>query len=185
MTTIDQVTSIPDNAGKREMAIIRLGKLALVAIIVFAAAIAFFAMQDWVDFELFQTNGTDIKAVTGIGDGYFVVLLAAVMILAAGAVLIRPQLTLVALPVIGAASVTAFVVAGYTLTTEWKAAGGDGTGAFILEGNPTVAPYAICGLAAATGIIAASLATFRAAYSRKSLTSPESETTLKQLEDAS
>jgi hypothetical protein len=123
-----------------------------------AGAIVILALQPWVDFGFAETKGTDAEAATGISDGWFVAGLAAFIVLLIGGVIFGPRLAPGLLPMIAVAAVGILAIAGFDTVTSWQASGFHPENPGILvqaEGDPTIAPYAIAGLAVAIAISAA------------------------------
>jgi hypothetical protein len=156
----------PGVPNEGELKLIRAGQTVLMLMAVAAVAMIILAFQSWIDFGIVKTRGTDADALTGISDGYFVVALAAVVLVAAAGILARPRWTPALLPAIGAAMVAAFAIAGYDTATGWHTAGVDSNGAFILNGSPMAAPYAIAALAVTIAVLASVLAALRAGHTR-------------------
>ena len=165
-----ELSSVQDDLGppaefaftRGDQAINRGGQAALVMIAAGALAMILLAFQPWVDFGLVEIDGIDSEALSGLSDGYIVAGLGGIILASAIAILSRPRWTLVLLPTIAVAAVAILVIAGYNAATSWHIAGIDGQGAFIDEGDPTFAPYAIAVIATAIAIVASVLAAVRA-----------------------
>jgi hypothetical protein len=161
---VDLPASGVSNEG--ELRLIRAGQTVLMLMAVAEVVMIILAFQSWIDFGIVKTRGTDADALTGISDGYFVVALAAVVLVAAAGILTRPRWTPGLLPVIGASMVAVFAIAGYDVATAWHTAGVDANGAFVLNGSPMAAPYAIAALAVTIAVLASVLAALRASHTR-------------------
>jgi hypothetical protein len=127
-------------------------------ITVAAGASVVLAFLQWVDFGITETRGTDADAATGISDGWFVAGLGIAIVLLAGGVLFRQQMSFVLLPMIAIAAIVILGIAGFDSVTNWHAAGvnRDNPGIFVQsQGDPTVVPYAISALAILIALSAA------------------------------
>jgi len=127
-------------------------------ITVAAGTIVVLAFLQWVDFGIAEIRGTDAAAATGISDGWFVAGLGTAIVLLAGGVLFKQQISFVLLPMIAAAAIVILAIAGFDTVTNWHAAGvhRDNPGIFVqAQGDPTVVPYAISALAILIGLSAA------------------------------
>jgi hypothetical protein len=130
----------------------------LLIMTVAAGAIIILTFQNWVDFGVAETRGTDATAATGISDGWFVAGLAALIVLLIGGAIFGPRLAPALLPMIAIAAVGILAIAGFDTVTSWQASGFHPENPGILvqaEGDPTIAPYAIAALAVAIAISAA------------------------------
>jgi hypothetical protein len=158
-TSAPLVDEQPDQSPDTEV-IVRepASRLALMAIIAAALGITGLSFATWVDFGVTEMRGTDAEALTGVSDGYLVAALGGIILLSAAVALFRPRWAITLLPTIAVASITVLAVSGYTIATRWTAAGVDGEGAFITDGDPATAPYAIACLAIGTGLLASLLA---------------------------
>lgn len=126
-----------------------------------AAVIIALTNRTWIDFRVHALRGTDADAMTGVGDGYFVIALAIVAIACAGAVYMRPKFWHWLLPLIGVSAVSVMAIAAYDAATPWHAAGFDSTGVFVVRGHVHAAVYEVLALAAAIGVVAAVLASIQ------------------------
>ncbi|MEO8457251.1 MAG: hypothetical protein ABI559_05505 [Chloroflexota bacterium] len=131
---------------------------ALIFIVVAALAIVALTFRTWVDFNVAFLRGTDADAMTGIGDGYFVIALALLAIVCTVALYLKPSWWATLLPAVGLAAVSIAAVAAYQAASPWHATGFDIHGAYVVGGHATAAVYEIFVLAAAMGLAAALLA---------------------------
>ena len=114
-----------------------------------AGAIVVLAFQQWVDFGITETSGTDADAATGISDGWFVAGLGSGIVVLIGGVIFRAQLAPVLLPIMALAAVCILAIAGFDTVTNWEATGvhPDNPGILVQgQGDPTIVPYVICAL---------------------------------------
>ena len=132
--------------------------LVLAAIIAAAAVIIALCWRPWVDFGISHLDGNNADAVTGIGDGYFVAVFAASIVVLAAALILRPGRWAWLLPAIGAAAIAIALIAGYDAGTAWHVVGVDIQGAFVAGGHATAAVYEVLALALAIALLAAILA---------------------------
>jgi hypothetical protein len=137
---------------------LKLVPVLLLIMSVAAGVILVLAFQHWIDFGITELRGTDAEAATGVSDGWFVAALAATALALIGALLFRPQLSPVLLPLVALASIGILAIAGFDTITNWHASGlhPDNPGIFVqTDGDPTVVPYAIAVLAVLIAVLAA------------------------------
>jgi hypothetical protein len=140
-----------------EWTAVKVTSILLALMTVAAGAIVLLSFQDWVDFGITETSGTDADAATGISDGWFVAGLAAAIILLTGGVIYAKRLAPVLLPLIALAAVAVLAIAGFDTITNWEASGfhPDNPGILVQsDGDPTIVPYAIAALAIAIAVLA-------------------------------
>jgi hypothetical protein len=145
----------PSDANESSMKII---PPLLLLMTVAAGAIVILAFQRWVDFGITESSGTDADAATGISDGWFVAGLGSAILVLIGGALFRPKLASVLLPMIAVAAVSILAIAGFDTVTNWHASGFHTENPGVLvqaQGDPTIVPYAIAGLAILIALLAA------------------------------
>ena len=153
------VTALRTAADANESSM-RMASPLLLLMIVAAGAIVVLAFQQWVDFGITETSGTDADAATGISDGWFVAGLGSAILVLIGGALFRPKLAPVLLPIMAVAAVSVLAIAGFDTVTNWHASGVQPENPGILEqaqGDPTVVPYAIAALAIVVAFLAAAV----------------------------
>ncbi len=123
-----------------------------------AAVIIVLTFRTWVDFNVAHLRGTEADAMTGVGDGYFVIALAVVAITCTGALYFRPKFWAWLLPGTGLSAIGIAAISTYQAATRWHATGFDIHGAYVVGGHATAAVYEVFAVAAVMGVVAAVLA---------------------------
>jgi len=168
------ITRLQSTAGANEVPM-KATPLLLAMMTVAGGAIILLAFQKWVDFGFTETSGTDAEAATGISDGWFVAVLGSAIVLLIGGVIFRPRLAPLLLPMIAITAVCVFAIAGFDTVTNWQASGFHPENPGILvqaQGDPTVVPYAISGLAILIAVSAAVLRGIQLTEDRRSEVQP-------------
>jgi len=153
----------------------RMGELVRILLVittVAAGAIVILSFQPWIDFGSADTSGLEADAATGLSDGWFVAGFGSAILVFIGAVLFRGQLSPILLPAIAAAAIAVLCIAGFDVVTNWQASDIFVNHAGAVEeaqGDPTIVPYAISGLAI---LIALSAAIIRGLQIREDSKSP-------------